>query len=307
MEKVNFKPATTANKHAKEAEENRLSHYSHQQEMKNLKKVFQLPPDFRYSAAKDFGLLKWYKHKHNGMSYQDDRLWNNDELTKEFIEEFERIAYRKIDWGRKQNIRRGSRTLNCPETMGIKSSLKGGWTSYDYYSDFSVFFNRKNPEILFSYDNKVFKINVIETPVSLMKYKHVADAEPFKSSNLVWDAKEIAFSLEDEVYHIKENEVYQTQEGVQKLFDRVSNALAQRVKEKKERKQRAELFANLPDSLVVSVQHSLNAGNCVVGTEQFRKRHGLTEKDAYTIAELKEKGVDFSNEMFRRAILQAAK
>lgn len=301
------------------AKEERLKSSGHQNEMRKLEVVYSLPKDFQFDAAKSFGLLSWYKYNHNGMSYKDDSLASNEAFRKAFCDHVRTMAYRGTEWGRKQNVHYGDKVLEFPATMNTISCLKRGWTCYDYYADYSVFFHRAKPLAIYSFDAVNQTVVSFADPAGCPQTLfgglwHIASHPKFdeaiRSGEMQWDANEIAFRQLEEVYHIKESQLYVTKEEGDKLFDAISSRFARWNGDKEERERKAEMqkiLDNPPDDTVVCVQHSLAAGNCEIGTLQFRRRYGLMDKDCYTIAELKEKNVPLKDNMFQRALMQALK
>ncbi len=306
-----------ARQNVETAKETRLKSHDHAQEMRNLEVVYSLPKEFQYDAAKSFGLLAWYKYNHNGLSYKEDSLATNEAFKKAFVDELCGIAYRKTGWGRKRNIHRGSKVLEFPATMNVESCIKHGYTSYDYYSDYSVFFHRSRPLAIYSFDSGNETIINFADPSDCPQTlfggiwhiaRHPLFNEAIQSGEMEWDMNEIAFVQGSEVYHIKQTQLYVTEEDGSKLFDAISRRFAAWNGNKLEREKKAELqkiLDNPPNEITVCVQHSLQAGNCEVGTMQFRKRYGLLEKDCYSIAELKEKNVPIKDGMFQRALMKA--
>lgn len=306
-----------AKQNVETAKETRLKSHGHDQEMRRLEVVYSLPKDFQYDAAKQFGLLSWYKYNHNGLSYKEDSLATNEAFRKAFMDEIRSVAYRRTEWGRKQNIHSGSKVLEFPATMNIQSCVKRGYTCHDYYSDYSVFFHRSKPIAIYSFDSGnetvVNFADPSDCPQTLFGgiwhiARHPLFDKAIRDGEMEWDMDEIAFRQGDEVYHIKQSQLYVTEEDGNKLFDAISRRFLAWNGSKQERERKAELqkiLDNPPNEILVCVQHSLAAGNCEVGTQQFRKRYGLLEKDCYSIAELKEKNVPLKDGMFQRALMKA--
>lgn len=314
MKNYNFKPAATAKTNQQKAEKNRLNSQEHRQQMFSLSKLYELPPDYRYEAAKSFGLLAWYSHNHNGMSFSKNSLFESDSTRRAILEYFKEKAYRETKWGNKQRCYQGQRTIGIPQAIRSEGFLNGGWTSYNYYSDYAVFFHRSKPEIIAAFCGEIYKINLAEEPIRLPGLYHITEHPKFKEAieagEMIWDAKEIALQQLAEVYHIYGNQIYVSEDGGNRLFNAIKSRFASWNGEGEklaEKKRLQALLNNPPDETTVCVAHSLAAGNCEIGTQQFRQRYGLLEKECYTIAELKEKKVPIHGKMFQRALMEALK
>lgn len=315
MKNINLRK--DAAQQAEAAKTIRLNSFDFRSEMKKLESVYKLPKDYQYDAARAFGLLAWYKYNHNGLSYADDSLASNEVFRSEFIDHVAwQIAYKQTDWGRKKNTYKGNRTLNFPETIRTESCVRGRWTSYDYYSDYSVFFHRKRPEAIYSFGNRAFHMNFAspDAPAKIGNLLHITAhplfSEAINSGQMRWDKKEVAFVQLSEEYHIKHSQLYVTEEEGTELFETVRkrfeawNGSGEKLAEKIKLQ---SILDNPPAELTVCVAHSLAAGNCEVGTAQFRRKYGLTENECYTVEELKAKKVPFGDKMFQRALVEAIK
>lgn len=307
MKEINFKPATNKKSNAEKAKNQMLESNDFRQQMRYLEKIYAIPPDYRMEAASYFRVEHIYRHNHNSLSWHNESLFQNNELRNFILSYFEGKARNETEWGRKRNHWHGNRVLDFPATTRTESRPAGKWTSYDYYADYSVFFHRSKPHLLVSYDNKCYKIDLSEPFDEFGGYSHIVNSKGFseklESGEWEWDTKELSIREGSEEYHVSQKQLYLTIQDAEKLFRKISTAFETR----KKRKEEAVKNLDIPDDLIIKASYSTpsTSGNCNIGTSRFRKKYKLTDKDEYTVSELKEKGVDFSNQYLQRAIKYA--
>lgn len=281
---------------------------------RSIDSVLNLPSQFRWYAAKnilsenDFEISKLAGIRKLPKDYNKVIV----EIARNAVK---RMAYKNADFGRYQSTHEGSNVL--PENVRVRFS-KGEryskkYVSTDLYADYFFSVSDSNT---FEYiiktkkDEKQYKISFFD----LEKYIYAFDSDRrkldfiynhplFKKLNFEFDRKEIAVKWNGYEYHLNDAEVFNVQLSNKCTLAKIIKSFQNR--KRIDKKNNVFNSLNLKE-IVVTIQDSVKAGNCEIGTNNFANKYFKKELQANTPITGEMIISKANNDYTKRAILKAA-
>lgn len=245
-----------------------------------IDEILNLPKQFRWYAAKQ--LLNYEE-------YQIVEITGiRKSAPKKFIKEYAQIAerfaqtlaYKSANFGRYQSTHPGQSVF--PSHVKVRHSTgERYWRkfmSHDLYSDF--FFSASdvnNFEFLIKIlaDEKPHKISFFDLEIYRGKVydrnrEFVYNNPLFKKVGFLFDRKDISITYGEMRYHIEDLQVFAAPSKNEELVKQIITAFQTRKRNAK--KEAAFTTANM-ESVVVTIEDSVRAGNCEYGTKKFADQH----------------------------------
>jgi len=280
----------------------------------NIDLVLNLPANFRWYAANNL-LTDNEKEVAKIAGVRKNTPDNYIPLYAKLAKsQCERKAYNIADFGKHQYIHTGENVL--PEyvkilhKLGLRYSKK--YTSTDLYANYFFSVNEKNTLeylIKLGHSEKMQKVSFFDLEIKRQlidgkMYDFIFNHSLFKKCKFAFDKKEIAVSIDNETYHIAQKEIYQEESKNAIVIKQIISAFQNR----KRKNKKLNFFNNLNLSgIVVSIDDSIKAGNCKVGTSNFIAAHFKKEIENNTPITAEMVWNVRKDEYTKRTILQAAK
>lgn len=277
-----------------------------------LNEVLTLPKRYRYSAAQqilsdaDFLLYQNINGERKSLNK------NISDVATIFENAFSKYVYNTTDFGRYQSTHRGDNVLpsKCRIRREYGERYKSKYTSTDLYSDY--FFAVAHNELIFRVKHPDWTKPKTIRPHKLSNLMdgRFAIYEQHLNPSPIWEDerfKRLGFSFnhgenaivtsEGFVYHIEQTDNWT---GFNSTLHNVCGSAALRLKYQKDHKMFKKAIQD--DTLMVTRQNSIEAGNCPIGTDNFINSHDY-EKEEVSATQLWKVRKDTYVE---RAIMNAA-
>lgn len=239
--------------------------------------ILNLPDQYRWYAANNLlnkHEIEVYKNAGGRKNKPDKFIDFFASLAKEAVQN---MAYKKADFGRYQSTHTGNNSL--PEDVkvrleaGLRYSRK--YTSNDLYADFFFSASDKNPFnflIKLGLNEKIKKVSLFDLPISnYIDNKHfdfIYNSKLFKKAGLNFNKEQVSVKFKDFEYHIPTIRVFAPVADNENYVKEIILSFQNR---KRAAKHQSKFFALDLSKIVVTVEDSIKAGNCEIGTLNFAK------------------------------------
>lgn len=289
--------------------------------IKYLSKV-KVNKDWRYDIGRrmlspmNFKIFK----KYNNMADPRHQLFTDRER-----ENMERVvreyAFNKFDFGRKKNIDSGENfphhikkgPLSHEESFQYRGNFRGYTGSY-LYSDYAFVIHRADPFALYRIESMKEPAEIMlstKFPFEELSYQLLGKCKEngktrashitFRGLPIDWDEKERAFRYKGYIYHIYPDQLWIENDSLYEFVRRIIHSFHSRKKYDE-----IENLKGKASQVYVTVQDSINAGNCKKQTlsfaEKFRKEGQKVEDVTMRGDEL----LQIRNDQFTKRTINAA-